>query len=49
MGPGFTSDEPVETLGQALKLPPWLERDRRALEARLRPVTTPLWPQVAEV
>jgi glyoxalase family protein len=49
IGPGFASDEPVETLGQALKLPPWLERDRRALEARLRPVTTPPWPQPAEV
>ena len=41
IGPGFASDEPVETLGQALKLPPWLERDRRAIEARLRPVTAP--------
>ena len=49
IGPGFASDERVETLGQALKLPPWLERDRRAIEARLRPVTTPLWPQAAEV
>ena len=49
MGPGFASDEPLETLGQALKLPPWLERDRRAIEARLRPVTTPPWSLVAEV
>ena len=48
IGPGFASDEPVETLGQALKLPPWLERDRRAIEARLRPVTAPPWPQAAE-
>jgi glyoxalase family protein len=48
-GPGFTFDEPVETLGHDLKLPPWLERDRKAIEARLRPVTSPLWPQTAGV
>jgi glyoxalase family protein len=30
--PGFTVDEPVETLGQALKLPPFLEGHREVIE-----------------
>jgi glyoxalase family protein len=42
-GPGFTVDEPVETLGQDLKLPPWLERNRSEIERVLHPVTTPEW------
>ena len=33
--PGFTADEPAETLGTQLKLPPWLEPRRERLEARL--------------
>jgi glyoxalase family protein len=33
--PGFAVDEPVETLGQALKLPPFLEAQRREIEAVL--------------
>ena len=33
--PGFTYDEPVEALGQALKLPPWLEARRDQIEQRL--------------
>jgi glyoxalase family protein len=33
--PGFAVDEPVATLGQALKLPAFLERDRAEIEARL--------------
>jgi glyoxalase family protein len=33
--PGFAVDEPVATLGQALKLPPFLEADRPAIEAAL--------------
>jgi glyoxalase family protein len=44
LGPGFTSDEPVETLGQALMLPPWLERHRREIESQLKPITAPVWP-----
>ena len=28
------SDEPVETLGQALMLPPWLERHRPEIESQ---------------
>ncbi|MFP5286521.1 MAG: VOC family protein, partial [Thermoanaerobaculia bacterium] len=33
--PGFTKDEPVETLGTELKLPPWLESEREAIEGIL--------------
>jgi glyoxalase family protein len=33
--PGFAADEPVASLGQALKLPPFLERRRREIEAAL--------------
>ena len=33
--PGFTIDEPPEALGATLRLPPWLEPQREALEARL--------------
>jgi len=33
--PGFALDEPVETLGERLKLPPWLERQRDNIESIL--------------
>ena len=33
--PGFAVDEPVDSLGQALKLPPFLEGRRAAIEAAL--------------
>ena len=33
--PGFTFDETVEHLGEALKLPPWLEPRRAVVEATL--------------
>ncbi|HTG32720.1 MAG TPA: ring-cleaving dioxygenase [Thermoanaerobaculia bacterium] len=38
--PGFTWDEPVESLGSGLKLPPWLEESRPRIEAALPPVET---------
>jgi glyoxalase family protein len=38
-GPGFTVDEPAETLGGRLCLPPWLEEHRTEIEGRLSPVT----------
>lgn len=41
MAPGFTVDEPVEALGSALQLPPWLEADRARIERRLPPVRMP--------
>ena len=33
--PGFTKDEPAETLGTGLKLPPWLETQRQEIEGIL--------------
>lgn len=39
--PGFTLDESLAQLGTALKLPPWLESQRTALEAALPPVHAP--------
>ena len=36
--PGFAVDEPVESLGRALKLPPFLESRRREIEAALPPI-----------
>ncbi len=48
-GPGFLVDESEAELGQSLKLPPWLEQNRKAIEAVLRPLETPSWPIVAEV
>ena len=37
-GPGFASDEPVETLGERLALPPFLEPRRKEIEAGLLPI-----------
>ncbi len=39
-GPGFTADEPLETLGERLALPPFLEAQRQQIEANLRPLNT---------
>jgi glyoxalase family protein len=36
--PGFLVDEPLETLGQGLSLPPWLEEERATLERELTPI-----------
>jgi len=36
--PGFGLDEPAETLGEALRIPAWLEPHRAAIEARLLPI-----------
>jgi glyoxalase family protein len=38
--PGFSWDEPVESLGQSLKLPPWLEPQRERIEQALVPLKT---------
>jgi glyoxalase family protein len=45
-GPGFTRDMPVEELGSRVILPPWLEAEREAVEARLTPLPDPRanWP-----
>lgn len=37
-GPGFTADEPLETLGERLALPPFLEDRRSQIEAGLKPL-----------
>jgi glyoxalase family protein len=34
-GPGFTVDEPLESLGGTLVLPPWLEPQRVEIESAL--------------
>jgi len=38
--PGFTSDEPLDKLGETLALPPFLEPRRTEIEASLRPINT---------
>jgi glyoxalase family protein len=37
-GPGFAVDEPLESLGQHLSLPPFLEGRRASIEAGLKPL-----------
>mgnify|MGYP001352931917 CR=1 FL=1 len=37
-GPGFAVDEPLETLGERLSLPPFLEGRRASIEAGLKPL-----------
>jgi glyoxalase family protein len=37
-GPGFTVDEPLESLGERLSLPPFLEGKRASIEAKLKPL-----------
>ena len=39
-GPGFMGDEPYETLGEKLSLPPLLEPKRQAIENHVRPIDT---------
>ncbi|HEY6584458.1 MAG TPA: ring-cleaving dioxygenase [Gaiellaceae bacterium] len=41
LGPGFTSDEPLETLGERLSLPPNYEPLRDRLEQELTPLPDP--------
>ena len=41
LGPGFTADEPLESLGEHLSLPPNYERMRAELEKRLTPLPDP--------
>ena len=36
--PGFALDEPIESLGEALKLPSWLEPQRSRVERMLPPI-----------
>ncbi|MGV3503183.1 MAG: ring-cleaving dioxygenase [Adhaeribacter sp.] len=39
-GPGFMGDEPYETLGEKLSLPPFLEPQRARIEKLVRPIDT---------
>lgn len=39
-GPGFMGDEPYETLGEKLSLPPFLEDKREEIESKVRPIDT---------
>ena len=41
IGPGFTVDEPLETLGEKLSLPPAFEHLRAEVEPNLRPIVNP--------
>ena len=36
--PGFATDEPMDSLGETLALPPFLEPQREQIEAKLRPL-----------
>jgi glyoxalase family protein len=44
LAPGFAVDEPAESLGEALKLPPRYEAMRPELERRLTPLVNPRAP-----
>ena len=37
--PGFALDEPLEALGEELRIPEWLESQRASIEKRLAPIT----------
>jgi glyoxalase family protein len=37
--PGFALDEPVESLGEGLRIPQWLEPKRSFIEAKLAPIS----------
>lgn len=39
-GPGFEGDESFENLGESLSLPPFLEDQRKSIEAKLKPLNT---------
>jgi glyoxalase family protein len=41
IGPGFTADEPFETLGEKLSLPPNYEQYRAQVEKILAPLPNP--------
>jgi glyoxalase family protein len=47
IGPGFTADEPLESLGERLSLPPDFEHLRERLEPVLTPLPNPRADRVA--
>jgi glyoxalase family protein len=44
IGPGFAADEPKESLGERLSLPPAFEHLREQIEPRLTPISNPRKP-----
>ncbi len=48
VGPGFPFDEDVAALGKTLKLPPWLESQRPAIEGSLKPLNVPDWVEPSD-
>ncbi|WP_122091282.1 VOC family protein [Halalkalicoccus subterraneus] len=45
---GLTAEADLDTLGQSLFLPPWLEEDREMIESQLQPLTVPSLPELDE-
>jgi glyoxalase family protein len=45
--PGFAIDEPIQTLGETLKLPEWYEPNRIAIEQSLPPITLKSFEKLA--
>lgn len=43
LGPGFATDEPVETLGTTLQIPDMHKSKQAYIEANLTPLTVPAW------
>ncbi|MDP9188990.1 MAG: ring-cleaving dioxygenase, partial [Actinomycetota bacterium] len=41
LGPGFTADEPIESLGEKLSLPPDYEHLREQIEKGVKPISNP--------
>jgi glyoxalase family protein len=41
LGPGFTVDEPADSLGEKISIPPFLEHLRGEIEPRLTPLRNP--------
>ncbi|WP_232685844.1 VOC family protein [Halobacterium zhouii] len=46
--PGLTADADVDTLGESLYLPPWLEEDREMIEGQLPPLDVPAILEASE-
>ena len=46
-GPGFATDESLESLGERLALPPFLEPQRAQIEAGLKPIAMPQTQEAA--
>ncbi len=47
--PGFAIDEPIEHLGEELRIPEWFEPRRSAIEARLAPINLKLYNVKSQV